>query len=610
MYEDFGAVVSNNGVEFKLFFPDANKDPSQYQNGGLPKVTQIQVTGDFQNKIGGMDWDYLNAPQMALTGHPNGILYTFQIDSLPDNFYQYKYFVTFENGTTRWCTDPCTKYVATEHENAGFVIGGNVATVTPIANQTPFQDLVIYELMIDDFTSKYRGNKAPVDAVLDRLDHLENLGINAIEFMPWTAWRGGKFSWGYNPFLFFAVVDSYIEDPTNPLDRLYRLKHLFNELHQRNIHVIMDGVFNHVDAGLDPNTGFPYHWLYQDPNDSPFTGGFEKAGYFEEFDYNNLCTQQFIFDVCKYWLDVYQIDGIRFDYTLGFYRQGDAASGIGKLITDLNDHLATNGKQNISLMLEHLTDDRYEAIKATNDIGATGCWYDRLFYDLPQQAINGNINTELARVLDTNRDFADDKGPVTYIENHDHSTIINRAGGRDRWWKAQCPLIALFTSPGAILIHNGQEFGDDYPLPPSGNKRVQARPLRWEYQNDDIGQRMVSLHKRLVQLRKDHPALRTTNYYPRYYDEQWTHFNSQGFGVNESKDIVIYHRWGTATDGQLERFIIVLNMSAYDQNIDVPLSVPGIWQDLLNGGEHRVDGYWMHNHHINSNWGKILYKKG
>jgi hypothetical protein len=213
-------------------------------------------------------------------------------------------------------------------------------------------------------------------------------------------------------------------------------------------------------------------------------------------------------------------------------------------------------------------------------------------------------------VLDTNRDFAAGKGPVTYVENHDHSTIVNRAGGRERWWKAQCPLIALFTSPGAILIHNGQEFGDDYWLPSSGGGRVKSRPLHWEYLNDDIGQRMMTLHKKLIQMRKDYPALRATNYYPRYYDERLTHFNSQGYGINESKDVVVYHRWGTANNGQLERFIIVLNMSPYDQNIDVPLSVPGVWQDLLNGGEYHVDDYWIRNHRINSNWGKIFYNKG
>lgn len=610
MYENFGAAVSSHSVEFRLFFPDNRQDSSQYINGGLPRIAQVRVTGDFQSSIGGTDWDFTLAPTLTRDDHPNGILYRYRIDHLPDGFYQYKYFITYEDGTSRWCGDPCTKYVATEHENAAFVIGGNYTDVAPIETPVPFQDLVIYELMIDDFTASYRKQLPPVDAIKTKIDYLADLGVNAIEFMPWTAWRGGGFSWGYNPFLFFAVENRYIEDPANPLDRLYRLKSLFNELHHRNIRVIMDGVFNHVDAGLNPGRGFPYHWLYLDPNDSPFTGGFAGAGYFEELDYNNRCTQQFIFDVCKYWLDTYQVDGIRFDYTLGFYRPDDSEHGITRLVSDLKQHLDQSGRTGVALMLEHLTDNRYAAVGDTNRICASGCWYDRFLYDVPQQAIDGRPDTRLVRVLDSGRDFAAEKGPVTYIENHDHSTVVNRAGGRDHWWKAQVPLIALLTSPGAILLHNGQEFGENYWLPGSGAGRVESRPLHWEYLDDETGQKLLTLHRQLIQLRKSHPALRTHNFYPRYYDERETEFNSQGYGISASRSIAIYHRWGNAQDGRLERFIIVLNFSNHDQHTDVPLSTNGAWRDLLNEEEYTAKEYKLPNLIINSNWGRILYRKG
>ena len=150
MYERFGAAVTDHAVEFRLFFPDKTRDPSQYVNGGLPKIEKIQVTGDFQSRLGQQDWDYLAAPSLTKNGHSKGWLYTYKVNNLPDGFYQYKYFLTYENGTTRWCGDPCTKYVATRDENAGFVIGGNDVSVTPLTNRLPFSDLIIYELMIDD----------------------------------------------------------------------------------------------------------------------------------------------------------------------------------------------------------------------------------------------------------------------------------------------------------------------------------------------------------------------------------------------------------------------------------------------------------------------------
>jgi pullulanase len=610
MYEAFGATVTDHTVAFKLFFPDKAKDPSQYTSGGLPRITRIQVTGNFQSKAGGTDWDYVHAPEMTSADHPSGWLYTLTILDLPDGFYQYKYFVTFENGTTRWCGDPCTKYVGGENENAGFVVGGNDTVVRPLSYSLPFRDLIIYELMIDDFTKGFRGTRAPVDAVKDKIDYLTSLGVNAIEFMPWVAWPGGEFSWGYNPFLFFAVENRYLEDPANPLDRLYRLKTLINELHARGIHVIMDGVFNHVDAGEEPGRGFPYRWLYQSPAESPFIGRFGDAGYFQEFNYQNGCVQQFIFDVCKYWLDEYQVDGIRFDYTRGFYLPGDAAHGITKLVRDVQDYLAATHRQNVALMLEHLTDNRYEAIHDTNQICATGCWYDRLFYDVPDYAARGHVDTKVVRVLDAARDFVESKGAVTYVENHDHSTLINRVGGPGVWWKVQPPLLALFTSAGAVLIHNGQEFGDDYYLPEQGEDRVISRPLHWNLLTEPTGRRLLSLHQQLIRLRRDCPSLRSANYYPRFYDEQHDHFNPEGYGANVDRDVVIYYRWGPAGDGQVERFIIVLNFSGYDQHVDVPFSVNGAWEDRLNEGTVEVHNFRLWNHQVHSHWGNIFYKKG
>ena len=46
MYESFGAVVTGNAVEFRLFLPDAARDPYQYSRGGRPRIQKVQVRGD------------------------------------------------------------------------------------------------------------------------------------------------------------------------------------------------------------------------------------------------------------------------------------------------------------------------------------------------------------------------------------------------------------------------------------------------------------------------------------------------------------------------------------------------------------------------------------
>ena len=604
MYQDFGAVVTDQRVTFKLFLPDNTVDPDQYARGGSPRIKEIRIRGTFQRHLGGENWDFDSAPIMTKQAHPKGWLYTYEVaEDLPEDFYEYKYFVTFENETIRWCTDPCTKYgCGGQDENSGFVIGSDTLAVQPLSFRLPPQDLIIYEMMIDDFTAEYRRNTAPIDAVRERLDYLESLGVNAVEFMPWTAWPGSGFSWGYDPFQFFSVEFRYLNDPEDPCNKLYKLKLLFNEMHERGMHVIMDGVFNHVRGGIDPNKGFPYLWLYENPADSPYIGAFSGGGFFEDFDYNNTCTQEFIRDICLYWIDEYKIDGIRFDYTRGFYEGRRLGPGIARLISDLNTYLASTQNENVALILEHLTDNRYEAINDTNQIDATASWFDPFMYESFQYARSGHLNEQVLRILNANLDFAPGKGPVTYIENHDHSYIVSEAGGRDRWYKTQPAAIALFTSPGLALIRNGQEFGEDYYLPNSGSGRVVPRPLRWNQMGPDsgdfIGSRLFEIYQKLIRIRKEYPALRSTNFFP--FEN-----HPDGYGADLDKDVVIFHRYAEREDGSLERLIVVINYSDFDQEVTVPFSTNGIWTDVLNDGFAQVSDFRLYNQVIPSNWGRI-----
>lgn len=606
MYEDFGAGVVGSSVTFKLFFPDNTIDPSQFQRGGLPKINRLRVAGNFQSQLGGIDWDYSNAPVLERMPHLHGWLYLYEIPNIPDGFYEYKYFVEFENGTTRWCSDPCSKYGGFENENSGFVVGGNKIITQPIKERLPLKNLIIYELMLDDFTAEFRNGKSPLDALLDKLDYLRDLGINAVEFMPWTTWPEGEFSWGYDPVSFFSVEYNYYNDLTQPLKKLNRLKVLINELHNRGIHVIMDGVFNHANAGIDPNKGFAYFWLYQDPADSPYIGNFGDAGFFNEFDFANNCTDQFIIDVCKYWLSDYCIDGIRFDYVKGFYIADDPNQGIGEIILYLKQFTKASGLENISFSLELLPDNRYEAIGDTNKIDASGCWFDPIMWELINAGSPGKVATSLMRALYSGKDFNIDKGPVIYIENHDHSTLTEQCGGRDQWFVTQPMAIALFTICGAVFIHNGQEFGEQYWFPESGDGRIMRRPLRWEKSDDGIGQKLLWLYKKLIDIRKQHPILTSPNFYPDIYDFSLNEFNEQGYGISISKGIVIYHRWGDNNMGDLERYIIILNFSSFDQILNIPFSENGSWQDLLSDTTIQVQNYSFENYLLNSNWGCIF----
>ena len=65
------------------------------------------------------------------------------------------------------------------------------------------EKLVVYELLIRDFT-----DDGTIEAARQRLDYLEELGVNAIELMPFNEFEGNS-SWGYNPNYYFAPDKAY-----------------------------------------------------------------------------------------------------------------------------------------------------------------------------------------------------------------------------------------------------------------------------------------------------------------------------------------------------------------------------------------------------------------
>lgn len=621
MYEKFGAVQIKGSMkaEFKIFLPEKPN----------PGIEEIKVVGNFQRFLpSGIDWDANTGLIMSRSnydGELKGTLFSCETpEVLPEGFYEYKYVVTFNKGEVRWVSDPCAKYGGTENENSAFVIGGSKPEDNTICKieggRKPLKDLIIYELMIDDFTDEYREGRAPLDAVIDKLDYLKELGFNAIEFMPWTAWPDNSFSWGYIPFQFFSVEYRYANALSQPSEKLSWLKKLINECHKRGIYVIMDGVFNHVGlANLPYCCGFPYFWLYKNSNDCPFIGKFKDV--FEgltELNYNNQCTQTFILDVCKYWIDVFGIDGIRFDNTPGFF-DDSSAKGLKGLIKDIKLHLANTGNfENFCFILEHLKNDN---LKVTNDVDATGCWFNSLYWDVVDYMWTDRVDNRLIFNLLNMINFGE-KIPVTYIGNHDHSHIAWTAGAKYRdeervgsksWYRTQPYMIALFTGYGAPMIYNGQEFAEEYWIPENDkgtSRRVQPRPLRWSFETDKFGSELIKIYKKLIKIRKNHPALRSRNIYPTNW-ENWMHGpDTEGYGINEDTGIVIYHRYLALEDGRVERYIIVLNCSQVNKQVSIPFSVNGDWEDLLKDPPHnryQVENFLLKDHEVSSNWGCIFF---
>jgi 1,4-alpha-glucan branching enzyme len=97
---------------------------------------------------------------------------------------------------------------------------------------------------------------------------------------------------------------------------------------------------------------------------------------------------------------------------------------------------------------------------------------------------NWQIDSRIMAALNTHVGLQPDKAATTYISNHDHSHVAWQAGARDhlgglQWYRTQPYAIALFTSPGTVMLHNGQEFAEDYWIMEDDRgtgRRVKPRP--------------------------------------------------------------------------------------------------------------------------------------
>jgi maltooligosyltrehalose trehalohydrolase len=155
----------------------------------------------------------------------------------------------------------------------------------------PLKDLIIYELHVGTFSEE-----GTFDGVISHLDHLVDVGVNAIELMP-VAQFPGKRNWGYDGVLPYAVQNSY----GGP----HGLKRLVDACHAKNIAVILDVVYNHM--GPEGNYFSKY---------APY---FTKAYHVPWGDAINFDQQwsdgvrDYFVDNINYWIEHYHIDGLRLD---------------------------------------------------------------------------------------------------------------------------------------------------------------------------------------------------------------------------------------------------------------------------------------------------------
>ena len=192
----------------------------------------------------------------------------------------------------------------------------------------PMEDLIIYELHVRGYTKDASsGVKHPgtFDGLKEKIPYLKGLGVNAVELMPvfeFDEMRDARLIdenllldfWGYNPVSFFAPNTSFSSSKEYNREGM-ELKSLIKELHDQNMEVILDVVFNHTAEGNEfgPSFSFKgfdnqiYYMLTPDGHYYNFSG----CG--NTLNCNHPVVQNMILDCLRYWVIEYRVDGFRFD---------------------------------------------------------------------------------------------------------------------------------------------------------------------------------------------------------------------------------------------------------------------------------------------------------
>lgn len=391
------------------------------------------------------------------------------------------------------------------------------------------EDLVIYELLIRDFDENHS-----FQAVINRLDYLEELGINAIELMPVNEFDG-NLSWGYNPALHMAL-DKYYGSPDD-------FKAFVDACHQKGIAVILDVVFNHATGQ------HPYYRMYNDcggcyngkatANNPIFNVNDPNTQFqfFNDIDHESQATKDYMDQINKFWIEEYKIDGYRFDFTKGFSNTIGDGGGYDQSRIDILNRMYDDIRsydEDAYIILEHFAPDSEETVlinhRATGNANEPGMlvWGNVNFNY--SQATMGYDNSNFNRVAAQSRGW-DTPSVVGYMESHDEERLMyknlefgNGSGAYDvteletALERLELAGAFYFTIPGPKMIWQFGELGYEFSInycedgTIDNDCRTGLKPIRWDYLNNSNRTNVYDFWSKLIALKLNEPIFNTENY--------------------------------------------------------------------------------------------------
>ncbi|HMP75328.1 MAG TPA: carbohydrate-binding protein [Kiritimatiellia bacterium] len=442
------------------------------------------------------------------------------------------------------------------HDPNAFDWGG-VETVVPWLN-----DLVIYEMHVGTFNAEAWVPNT-FDQAIEKLDHLVDLGVSAVQVMPVAEFAGDK-SWGYNPADPFAI-ESALGGPD-------AFRRFVKACHQRGIAVLVDVVHNHYgpsDLALWRFDGWSANgkggiYFYNDFRSSTLWGDTRP-------DYGRAEVRDYIRDNILMFLQEYRVGGFRWDSVWSMLYANNGTTHLPdaeNLLRDINWMMQTGFPGRIRIAEDHAFDF---------NMNFDSQW-DVQFHD--------HIKWQVTRGSDSERNMnwlADrianwaSHNRVIFSESHDSVGGLNDKQRLPRdidgsnpasIWARKRQLLAAgitLTAPGIPMLFQGQEMNEDWTF-------AAETALRWSLTNTHAG--IVRAYSDLVHLRRN-----------RWGGTQ----GLKGTGVNvHHKDdlnkVIAYVRWDAG--GGADDVVVAANFSAQNfTNNTYLIEFPsaGTWYPYFNG---------------------------
>ena len=412
----------------------------------------------------------------------------------------------------------------------------------------------------------FKGGDLP--GVEDRLDHLADLGVNAIYFTPVFKSTANH---RYHTFDYLEV------DPILGGDAA--LKSLLHAAHARGLRVVLDGVFNHCSRGffqfnhlLENGAASPYRdWFHAGsfplkaynlaPGEEPNYGCWWGLPALPKFNTAHPEVRRFIFDVARRWLE-FGIDGWRLDVPTeidddAFWREfrrickgvNPDCYLVGEIWTDARRWLRGDmfdGVMNYLLPAAVMGYFAGEKMRVSISYGG------RALAPLGEAAFRG----EIRRILDL-YPLSVALSQMNIMTSHDTDRMRDAYGGDERLLRLG--LVFTMAFPGAPNVYYGEEVGLEGLFNHGARQGMPWDEGRW-----DRG--LLDLYRKLIRLRRTRPALADGEF--------------ELLDIPGTKDLIACRRW----DGSGE-LLFLLNRAAGTQCVQLD-RVAGSFRELIASNEH------------------------